>query len=74
MKQFVPIDHLSRDRPLLKTKRARVRVLMNQGLCSNGPKAELVQRVYNYIQIIREAKGLPAESAEMAHVQDVLEN
>ena len=46
------------------------RVLMNQGLCSNGPKPELVQRVYNYIQIIREAKGVPVESAEMAHVQD----
>ena len=24
------------------------RVLMDQGLCSNGPKAELVQQIHNY--------------------------
>ena len=48
------------------------RVLMDQGLCSNGPKAELVQRVHNYINLIREAKGLPVDAAEVAHMEEVM--
>ena len=43
-------------------------VLKDQGLCSNGPKAELVQQIHNYIRIIRESKGLPADDADVAHV------
>ena len=50
------------------------RVLMDQGLCSNGPKAELVQRVHNYINIIREAKGLPVDAAEVAHMEEVMQD
>ena len=41
------------------------KVLMQQGLCSSGPKPELVQRVYNYMHLIRERHGLPAEEAEI---------
>ena len=47
---------------------------MAQGLCSNGPKAELVQRVHNYINIIREAKGLPVDAAEVAHMEQVMQD
>ena len=38
------------------------------------PKAELVQRVHNYINIIFKAKGLPVDAAEAAHVEDVMQN
>ena len=47
-------------------------VLMVQGLCSNRPQAELVQRVHNYINIVCEAKGLPVDAAEAAHVEEVM--
>ena len=33
-----------------------------------------MQHVHNYITIIREAKGLPADAAEAAHVEDVMQN
>ena len=41
---------------------------MDQGLCSNGPKAEFVLRIHNYIGIIRESKRLPVDNADVAHV------
>ena len=50
------------------------RGLMDQGLCSSGPKAKLVQRIYNYIGIIRTAKGLPLDDADVTHVEEVLQN
>ena len=46
---------------------------MHQGLCSSGRKLELVQRVYNYINLIRERHNLPMEDAEIAHVEEVLQ-
>ena len=46
---------------------------MQQGLCSSGPKPELIQRVYNYIHLIREQHSLPMEEAEIAHVEEVLQ-
>ena len=49
-------------------------VLMDQGLCSNGSKAELVHRIHNYISIIRKSKILPVEDADVAHVEEVLQN
>ena len=47
---------------------------MTQGVCSNGPTPKLVQRVYNYIQIICEQHGMPMEEVEVAHVEEVLQN
>ena len=49
------------------------KVLMEQGLCSSGSKPELLQRVYNYIHLIREQHSLPMEEPEIAHVEEVLQ-
>ena len=48
------------------------RVLMHQGLYSSGPKLELVQRVYNCINLVR-GHTLPMEDAEIAHVEEGLQ-